>query len=250
MARGQNAKRRMKQHYAKVAAEMASACPVGDRALVAQAIALGYTEDDIRCLPRGALVLLGCGNPLAAADVQAGETVLDLGSGGGRDAFIAARSCGRGGRVIGVDMTPEMVERARLNATEGQYANVVFTLAELERLPLEDDSVDCVISNCVINHSPDQAAVFREAFRVLKQGGRLAVSDLVVVGELSQAVRRDLQGTSVCIAASLEKQQYLRTIESAGFRNVVVLSERPFSWPEMDQRLAGKLASVQVKARK
>ena len=145
-------------------------------------------------------------------------------------------------------MTPEMVEKAKANAREGNYRNVDFKLAEMENLPLEDGSVDCIISNCVINHSPDPSAVFREALRVLKPGGRMAVSDLVIEGELSREVRLSFAGSSACLAASLEKHHYLDAIEQAGFQNIAVLAQRSFSWEGIDPRLVDKVTSVQVKA--
>jgi SAM-dependent methyltransferase len=248
MAARETAKRRMKRLYARMAEEPAAVCPVGDH--LQQAAALGYSAEEIERLPKGAWIGLGCGNPLLFAGLKAGETVLDLGSGGGRDAFLAAHRVGRKGRVIGVDMTPEMVRKAEANAREGGYGHVTFKVAEMEKLPVESDSVDCVISNCVINHSPDQVDVFSEAFRVLKRGGRMAISDLVLEGELSREVRRSLEGTSACLASSLERKQYLDAIRRVGFRDVTVVGERPFGWEGLDPRVAGKVTSVVVTARK
>lgn len=243
-----DAKKAMQDFYAQVAADDSTVCPVGDEALVAQAKALGYAEDEIRRLPKGALVGLGCGNPLSFAEVKEGETVLDLGSGGGRDVFLAACRVGGLGRVIGLDMTPEMIAKAKANALQGSYRNVEFTLARMEDLPIEDGSIDCIISNCVINHSPDPATVFREALRVLKPGGRMALSDLVIDGELSAEILQSLTGSSACLAMSLEKYRYLDAIEQAGFVDVVVLAERPFSWESIDPRLLDKVTSVQMRA--
>ena len=240
--------REMRGFYARVASDASIVCPVGDEAVIAQAKVLGYAEEEIRRLPKGALVGLGCGNPLGFAELKKGETVIDLGCGGGRDALLASHRVGGKGRVMGLDMTLEMIQKAKANAREGKYRNVEFRLAEIENLPLEDGAVDCIISNCVINHSPDPAAVFREALRVLKPGGRMAISDLVIEGELSQEVRRSLTGSSACLAASLEKRSYLNAIERAGFQAIAVLSERSFSWEGIDPRLVGKVTSVQVKA--
>jgi SAM-dependent methyltransferase len=248
MAGKEKIQRKMRDFYARVASDASIVCPVGDEALIAQAKALGYAEEEIRRLPKGALIGLGCGNPLTFAELRKGETVLDLGSGGGRDVLLASHRVGGKGRVIGLDMTPEMIEKAKANAREGNYRNVEFKLAEMENLPVEDGAVDCIISNCVINHSPDPAAVFREALRVLKLGGRMALSDLVIEGELSREVRRSLAGSSACLAAALEKHRYLDAIKQAGFQDIAVLAQRPFSWDGIDPQLTGKVTSVQVKA--
>lgn len=248
MANKKNAKRKMKDFYSQVAADASIVCPVGDEALMAQAKVLGYAEEELKRLPKGALVGLGCGNPLAFAELNEGEVVLDLGSGGGRDVFLAACRVGEKGHVIGLDMTPEMIAKAKANAVESDYRNVEFRLAEMENLPVENDSFDCIISNCVINHSPDPATVFREVLRVLKPGGRMAVSDLVIEGELSRELRCSLAGSSACLAASLEKRRYLNAIEETGFQNIAVITQRAFSWEGIDPRLVGKVTSVQVKA--
>src|SRR5439155_2783507 len=172
---------------------------------------------DAAAIPEGADLGLGCGNPLADAGVKPGETVLDLGSGGGIDCFLAAREVGPGGHVIGVDMTPAMIERARANAVKSGVTNVEFRLGEIEHLPVADGSIDLVISNCVINLSPDKPAVFREALRALKPGGRLAVSDLVLTRPLSQQARNDVELYVGCVAGALLKDEYLDAMRSAGF---------------------------------
>lgn len=168
----------------------------------ADAAVLGYDAAEIAQLPEGADLGLGCGNPLAIASIKEGETVLDLGSGAGIDCFLAARKVGPTGRVIGVDMTPEMIERARLAAQRGNYSRVEFRQGMIERLPVEDASVDLIISNCVINLSPNKRAVLREAFRVLRPGGRLAVSDVVATAELPDEVKNDLALHAGCIAGA------------------------------------------------
>jgi ubiquinone/menaquinone biosynthesis C-methylase UbiE len=188
----------------------------------AQARTLGYTDADLAGIPDGANLGLGCGNPVALASLQAGQTVLDLGAGAGFDAFIAARAVGPTGRVIGVDMTPEMVTKARANAKKGGYAHVAFRLGELEALPVADASVDVIISNCVINLCPDKRPVYQEAFRVLRPGGRLAVSDVVAREELSDEVKRDLALHSGCLAGATLQTDLVRILEESGFRDIVI----------------------------
>jgi arsenite methyltransferase len=189
---------------------------------------VGYTKDEMESVPAGANLGLGCGNPVALADLAPGEIVLDLGSGAGFDAFIAARAVGEAGRVIGVDMTPAMLARARENARAGGYANVEFRLGEIEHLPVADGSVDVVISNCVINLSPEKGQVFLEAFRVLKPGGRLLISDMVMVGELPERVRSSVAAYVGCIAGAVSRERYLALVRRAGFTDVEVVEEAPF----------------------
>ena len=181
---------------------------------------LGYSEEDLALAPEGANLGLGCGNPQAIADLKPGEVVLDLGAGGGLDCFLAARAVGPTGRVIGVDMTPEMVSRARENASKAGYDNVEFRLGEIEHLPVADSSVDVIISNCVINLSPDKPAVFREAFRVLKPGGRLAVSDVVATAELPAAWRKDMDLLSGCISGAADIDALSQMLGNVGFGEV------------------------------
>jgi arsenite methyltransferase len=195
---------------------------------------IGYSEEELRAVPEGANLGLGCGNPVAMASLAAGETVLDLGSGAGFDCFLAAREVGTGGRVIGVDMTPEMVKKARDNARRGGYGNVEFRLGEIERLPVADASVDAVISNCVINLSPAKERVFSEAYRVLRPGGRIMVSDIVLSGELPRAVAASLDAYAGCVAGAIRKEEYLRIMEAAGFRGVTVEAESRFEIPESE----------------
>ena len=193
---------------------------------------------------------LGCGNPTALAELKEGETVLDLGPGGGLDVFLAARKVGAKGKIIGVDMTPEMIKKARENAEKGHFQNVEFRLGEMEHLPVEDKSIDVIISNCVINLSPDKLATFKEAFRVLRPNGRILISDIVTEGELPEDVRRSFEAWAGCIAGALEKQEYLDTIKKAGFKAVMIVSEHPFRVANMDDRLTGTIMSIHVKARK
>jgi SAM-dependent methyltransferase len=189
---------------------------------------LGYTREQVAAIPEGANLGLGCGSPLAHASVKPGETVLDLGSGAGIDAFLAAQEVGPTGRVIGVDMTPSMLQRARENAAKGGYANVEFRLGEIESLPVADGTVDLIISNCVINLSPDKPRVFAEALRVLKPGGRLLVSDLVLSRQLPEAVRTSVEAYVGCVAGASLKDDYLRQIREAGFADVAVVEERGY----------------------
>jgi arsenite methyltransferase len=218
---------------------------------------LGYTPEQMAAVPEGADLGLGCGNPLAHARVQPGETVLDLGSGAGVDCFLAARETGPTGRVIGVDMTPAMVEKARANAAKGGYAHVEFRLGEIEHLPVADASVDCIISNCVVNLSPDKPQVFREALRALRPGGRLLVSDLVLTRPLSPELQQDVALYVGCVAGAAMKDEYLGMIRAAGFANVEVVEERgytigldalPQGSPEREA--FASVVSVKVRARK
>jgi SAM-dependent methyltransferase len=184
--------------------EQASCCDISSDAALNTLVStrLGYNMEDLNAVPKGADMGLGCGNPQAIASIKPGETVLDLGSGGGFDCFLAAAQTGNSGRVIGVDMTPTMVSKARGHADKGNYANVEFRLGEIENLPVANDAVDVIISNCVINLSPDKQRVFSEAYRVLKPGGRLAISDVITSIDLPDALRNDLQLYSGCMAGA------------------------------------------------
>ncbi|MGZ6275378.1 MAG: arsenite methyltransferase [Syntrophales bacterium] len=189
---------------------------------------IGYTEEDLKAAPEGANLGLGCGNPVALSSLVEGETVLDLGSGAGFDCFLASSRVGHRGRIIGVDMTPEMVEKARDNARKGNYANVEFRLGEIENLPVGDNSVDAVISNCVINLSPNKKRVFQEAFRALRPGGRLMVSDIVLLKELPEEIRNSVAAYVGCVAGAVTKKEYLEAIQATGFEETKVLSEATF----------------------
>jgi len=210
---------------------------------------LGYSPDDIESVPEASVLGLGCGNPVALASLKEGETVLDLGSGGGIDVFLASKKVGPTGKVIGVDMTEEMLKRAKATASKHGYMNVEFRLGEIEALPVKDESVDVVISNCVINLAPDKLKVFQEAYRVLKPNGRLMVSDLVTEGELPENVRNSFDAWAGCIAGALEKGDYLEKIKQAGFQNVKVVSQKPYTI-EVSPVVRGKIVSIQVEAHK
>lgn len=225
----------VKERYGKIAEQGTSCCGsatscCGSPDLV-QVISkgIGYSDEELKAVPEGANLGLGCGNPLALSSIREGDTVLDLGSGAGFDCFLAAAKVGRNGRVIGVDMTSEMIEKARENAKKGNYGNVEFRLGEIERLPVADGSVDLIISNCVINLSPDKGIVFQEAFRVLKPGGRLMISDIVLLRELPNPIRDSIEAYIGCLSGAIKKDEYLQKIEGAGFHDVKVMGETSFS---------------------
>ena len=197
-----------------------SSCCGGGGPVSVASIQLGYSAEDVSSVPEGSDLGLGCGNPGAIAALAAGETVLDLGSGAGFDAFLASAAVGESGRVIGVDMTPAMVSKARANAETGGFANVEFRLGEIERLPVADGVVDVIISNCVINLSPDKPSVFRESFRVLRKGGRLAISDVVASVELPEDVRGDLALYSGCVAGASLVAELEEMMAAAGFEDI------------------------------
>ncbi len=220
-------KRAVKKRYGEMARQAGKSCCGGGQPRTAEAAAraVGYGTEEIAAAPEGANLGLGCGNPLALAEVRAGDVVLDLGSGAGFDAFLAAPRVGATGRVIGVDMTKEMVSQARANAKKAGCQNVEFRLGEIESLPVEDGSVDLVISNCVLNLVPDKAQAFREIARVLKPGGRMLVSDIVRRGELPAWVTEDPEAYVACVAGAVEQEEYLNLIRAAGLAEVEVLTE-------------------------
>ncbi|MCQ2011444.1 arsenite methyltransferase [Sporolactobacillus sp. STSJ-5] len=184
---------------------------------------LGYSTDELNAVPDGANLGLGCGNPQAIASLKPGECVLDLGSGGGFDCFLAARQVGDNGTVIGVDMTPEMISRARANAEKGSFSNVDFRLGEIEHLPVADQSIDVILSNCVINLSPDKPQVFKEAYRVLKKGGRLAISDVVLTAELPEKIKNDLDVSySGCVSGASSINDLQHMLEQSGFAQIEI----------------------------
>lgn len=218
----------VRQQYGRVAAGDAGCgsgqgccdAPMANAATVSQE--LGYTADDVGAVPQGANMGLGCGNPQAIANLKSGETVLDLGSGGGFDCFLAVRQVGDSGHVIGVDMTPEMISKARANAEKGGYRNIEFRLGEIESLPVGDDTVDVIISNCVINLSPDKPRVFGEAYRVLKPGGRLAIADIVAFAELPEAARQNMALYTGCMAGASMVSEVESMLRASGFTEIRV----------------------------
>jgi len=216
----------------------------------AQAEAVGYLKEDLENVPEGAAMGLGCGNPIAIAELREGETVLDLGAGAGMDVFLAANKVGAKGRVIGVDMTREMIDRASAIAKSNGYENVEFRLGEIERLPVDDGSMDTVISNCVINLSPDKSKVFSEAYRVLKPRGKLIISDIVSEHQLPDGIREDPNAWAGCIAGALEQQEYLAKIREAGFRDLQLVPNGEFYAEDVKSSEVVKLVSISVKAYK
>lgn len=256
------------RRYGAIAKTGGVCCP--GSASAGNALNAGYSPAELDTLPPSANLGLGCGNPVALARLQPGQTVLDLGSGGGIDCFLAARRVGPEGHVIGVDMTPEMIARARENAQAGGYANVTFREGFIEALPVEDTSVDVVISNCVVNLSPDKRQVFAEAFRVLKPGGSLFVSDLVLTRRLPWFLRRSMALYAACVAGAWTKSAYLGAIAEAGFEETQLVGETPYTaeaacldptlsgWLRLlgwlprraADKLAATVASVKVSARK
>lgn len=238
-------KEAVRERYGRLAAT-GGTCqrPRSDREGTGRTCGLSYSPEELASLdPAVVSVGLGCGNPTALAELRPGEIVLDLGSGGGIDVFLAARRVGPSGKAIGIDMTEEMLERARREAEDMAIANVEFRQGDIEALPLEDGSVDVVISNCVINLAPDKSQAFREAFRVLKPGGRLVISDVVSNGPLPSSVRADPETWARCIGGALEEGAYLDLIRAAGFRDVEVLTRQ-------DQVAPGEVYSISVRARK
>lgn len=183
-------------------------------------VKMGYSTQDVTNVPQGANMGLGCGNPQAIASLKAGETVVDLGSGGGFDCFLAARAVGESGNVIGVDMTPEMVSKARLNGEKGGYKNVEFRLGEIENLPIADNSANVIISNCVINLSPDKPQVFEEAYRILKKGGRLAISDIVATADIPEDIMNNLANYTGCVSGAIKMDEIETILKGIGFKNV------------------------------
>jgi len=267
-------KKIVRQGYAEIAkqnrcscAPVSSCCGGTNAADISKSI--GYTDKELKAVPNGANLGLGCGNPTALASLHKGDIVLDLGSGAGFDCFLAANHVGKTGRVIGVDMTPEMIDKARENAEKGKYRNVEFRLGEIEHLPVADNSVDVMISNCVINLSPDKKRVFQETFRVLKPGGRIMVSDIVLLQELPAFIKNSVAGYVGCISGAILKKNYLQLIRDAGFQGIKLHDEVAFpiklliddgeakalikktkTTPEELQKIATRVVSIKVEGTK
>jgi ubiquinone/menaquinone biosynthesis C-methylase UbiE len=270
IVRKETIKEVVKGKYSKLAeVNKSCCCPSDDAANRAYVEAL-YTTEEIESLPKEVTNMsMGCGNPTAIANLKPGEVVLDLGSGGGIDAFLAARKVGPQGKVIGLDMTEEMINQAQENAKKMGLTNVEFKSGEMEAMPLPDNSVDVVISNCVINLSPDKDSVFREIFRVLKPKGRIAVSDIVTQGKLPKFIAQNAEAWTSCIGGALKEKDYLDKIRASGFSNVAIESKHIYSHKEISmfketdsaifekplnekqiKAVDGKIASIRVTAQK
>ncbi|MGV8124786.1 MAG: arsenite methyltransferase [Candidatus Xenobiia bacterium LiM19] len=226
----------VREEYGKIATDGGSCC-CGCSCTSVEEIGekVGYSPEEMEAVPDGANLGLGCGNPTAHAAIKEGDIIVDLGSGAGFDCFLAARKTGKSGRVIGVDMTPQMLERARENARKGGYDNVEFRLGEIENLPVADNYADKIISNCVINLSPYMERVFCEAFRILKPGGTLYVTDIVLTEELSREVRESVILYVGCIAGALLKEEYLKLMDRAGFTSINLLKETALPYEAVER---------------
>jgi arsenite methyltransferase len=245
-------KKAVREGYARVAKGGGSCCgtpnPCCENTDVREiSKKIGYTGEELEMVPQGANLGLGCGNPVALASLRHGEIVLDLGSGAGFDCFLAAQKVGESGRVIGVDMTPEMIDGARENARKGGHKNVEFRLGEIENLPVADNSADVIISNCVINLSPEKGRVFQEAFRVLRPGGRMMVSDIVLMKELPDFIKNSVEGYIGCLSGAIKKEKYLGFIRAAGFQEVTILEETLFPIEYMENNPTAKTVLVNLK---
>ena len=269
-------KKIVRKGYAKVAKENGSCCcgpqiPCCSGKSTAKEIStkIGYSKNDIEQVPEGANLGLGCGNPLAFTSLRQGQVVLDLGSGAGVDCFLASKKVGPAGKVIGLDMTPEMIEKAKQNAQTGNYQNVEFRLDEIEDMPVDSSSVDVIISNCVINLVPDKKKAFQETYRVLKPGGTLMISDVVLLKELPQSVKQSIEAYIGCLSGAVMKDEYLQLISQAGFKDVLIKHQQVFPLDVMSndptadaildapkisqedlQSVASAVASIKVSARK
>lgn len=237
MKKSEEIKKVIKKSYGKIA-QSSGSCGCSswgcdsNKAVQRQSGQLGYSEDEMKKAPSGSNMGLGCGNPVAIASLKQGEVVVDLGSGAGFDAFLASSKVGATGKVIGVDMTDEMLEKSKENAKKGKYRNVEFRKGDIENLPIDTNSIDVIISNCVINLAPDKEKVFREAYRVLKSGGRLMVSDVVLRKPLPDELKNDKELLVGCVSGAILKQDYLNLLKKAGFTDTKILKEVPAFLPD------------------
>lgn len=227
-------KKVVREGYAKIAKQDTSCCLPTNSCCGSTDLTtviskkIGYTEQELKTVPQGANLGLGCGNPVALASLKKGETVLDLGSGAGFDCFLVARKVGKEGKIIGIDMTPEMIKKAAENAQKAEIKNVEFRLGEMENMPVDNESADWIISNCVINLSPDKDKVFSEAYRVLKPGGKIMVSDIVLLKELPDFIKHSIEAYIGCLAGAIRKDKYIEAIKNAGFKEVKIIEETNF----------------------
>ncbi len=252
---GKEMRTEVREHYAKIARETkqtagASCCGPSVSCCggtVSESTRLGYKPEQLSEIPVEADLGLGCGNPTALGELRQGETVLDLGSGGGIDCFLAAKKVGPSGRVIGVDMTAQMIDRARAAAKKGGYGNVEFRLGEIESLPVADKSVDTIISNCVINLSTEKTRVFREAIRVLKPGGKAMISDIMLTEELPEKLRSNAEVFAGCVGGAILKEDYLRMMREAGFKEIEIVREKETGTmfgPEQESQLVEQVPGL------
>jgi arsenite methyltransferase len=255
MASAKEIKKAVKERYTAIAESKSSGCGCGEGGSCCgggdpkqAAELIGYNVEELEEIPQEAILGLGCGSPVAYVGLKPGETILDLGSGGGIDVFLAAKKVGARGSVIGVDMNEAMIKRAREAAVEYGFKNVEFRLGEIEDMPVDDGAIDAIISNCVINLSPDKPRVFREASRVLKPGGRITVSDVVTEGRIPEEIRRDLDSWASCVSGALPQEEYLSDMEAAGFDKPKILKESYYDTSEYD--IDFKVKSITVEAYK
>lgn len=224
----------VREKYANIAETSGSCCGPSCCDSSVSDMSTGYSAEELASIPAGANLSLGCGNPTGLADIHAGETVIDLGSGAGIDCFLAAQKVGPSGHVIGIDMTEAMIRKSRENAAQGGHANVEFRVGQIEEMPVADNTADVIISNCVINLAPDKARVFAEIFRVLKPGGRFVVSDIVATGTIPEADRKDMELWAGCIAGALEKSKYLQIVRDAGFVDLDIKTEIEYDYKKSE----------------
>jgi arsenite methyltransferase len=218
----ENAKKNVKESYGKIAREQQSGCGCGCNNKSEFAESIGYTKDELNVIPNEANLGLGCGNPLIFANLKKGDYVLDLGSGAGMDCFIASNKVGEKGKVIGIDMTPDMIEKAQKNAKKNNVKNVEFRLGEIEHMPVDDNLIDIVISNCVINLSTDKQKVFKEIYRVLKHGGKIAISDIALLKPLPQKIKKSMEAYVGCVSGAMLIDEYKKLVMGSGLKNVKV----------------------------
>ncbi len=251
----------VRKTYAKVANSDSDVIPAGggcncgpesNTTPEQMSVALGYSDDDVKSVPKGANMGLGCGNPQAIAALKPGETVVDLGSGGGFDCFLAAKVVGENGQVIGIDMTPDMISKARTNTEKIDFKNVEFRLGEIEHIPVADNSSDVIISNCVISLSPDKPQVYKDIYRVLKKEGRIAISDIIALKELPQEIQNDIELHAGCVAGALLKDELETILRNVGFTNIHITIKEG-SKEFLDQWMPGKnlgeyIASANIEA--